>query len=113
MPLLRIILLASLATVLHAQQPSAAPIVAAPSVATLTVFTRIVVLDVVVTDKKDNLALDRSQDDFTILEDKVPQTIRSFEPPSAHTMPANVVVNGARTSRRLAMRPSPFSSSTS
>jgi VWFA-related protein len=55
---------------------------------TLTVTTRIVVLDVVVTDKKHNLGpATLTKDDFTVLEDGQPQTIRSFDVPSAHAMP--------------------------
>jgi len=56
---------------------------------TLTVTTRIVVLDVVVTDKKGNL-IQRTlgKDDFSIFEDGQPQTIRSFEAPAEHRMPA-------------------------
>src|SRR5271168_1087210 len=57
---------------------------------TLKVTTRIVVLDVVVTDKKGNLVhRDLTRDDFTVFEDKQPQNIRSFEPPSEHRMPAS------------------------
>lgn len=63
-----------------AQQPS-------PDVATIKVSARIVVLDVVVTDKKGNIVNNLTRDDFAILEDKAPQTIRSFEQPSAHAMP--------------------------
>ena len=66
--------------------------------ATLKVTTRIVVLDVVVTDKKGNLVhRDLTRDDFTIFEDKHPQTIRSFEPPSEHRMPPSetAIVNSA------------------
>lgn len=55
----------------------------------LKVTTRIVVLDVVVTDRHGNLVhkTDLTKDDFTIYESKVPQTILSFESPSAHAMP--------------------------
>jgi VWFA-related protein len=64
----------------------------------ITVTTRIVVLDVVVTDKKGALVqrtFDKS--DFTIYEGGKPQTIRSFEPPSAHVMPGagQAIVNSA------------------
>lgn len=55
---------------------------------TIRVTSRIVVLDVTVMDKQRHLVtrpLDR--DDFTVLEDGVPQTIRSFEPPTEHRMP--------------------------
>lgn len=56
-------------------------------VATLKVNARIVVLDVTVTDKSGHLVDGLTQSDFTVLEDKVPQAIRSFEPPTAHAMP--------------------------
>jgi VWFA-related protein len=51
------------------------------------VNTRIVLLDVVVTDKKGNVVTNLKQDDFKIYEDKQPQTIKTFETPSAHVMP--------------------------
>jgi VWFA-related protein len=51
------------------------------------VNTRIVVLDVVVTDKKGTVIKNLKRDDFTILEDKQKQAIRTFEPPSVHVMP--------------------------
>jgi VWFA-related protein len=50
------------------------------------VKTRIVILDIVVTDKKGNVVTNLKQSDFTVLEDKQPQTIQSFEPPSAHDL---------------------------
>jgi VWFA-related protein len=62
----------------------------AAQTATQPVFrvnTRIVILDVVVTDKKGNVVNNLKQDDFTVYEDKQLQTIRTFEPPSAHVMP--------------------------
>jgi VWFA-related protein len=67
------------ATTLRAQD-AASPV--------LKVNTRIVVLDVVVTDSKGNVVTGLKQEDFTVLEDKQPQTIRTFEAPSAHVMPA-------------------------
>ena len=56
---------------------------------TLSVTTRLVVLDVVVVDRngKPVTNLDRSL--FSITEDKLPQTIRNFDPPSGHTMPVS------------------------
>jgi VWFA-related protein len=62
---------------------------------TLHVYTRIVVLDVVVTDKSGNVVDDLTKDDFTVLEDGHPQTIRSFEPPAKHMMPADITINSA------------------
>jgi VWFA-related protein len=55
---------------------------------TISVTSRLVVLDVVVLDRngKPVTNLDRSK--FSITEDKVPQTIRDFDPPSGHAMPA-------------------------
>ena len=56
---------------------------------TLSVTSRLVVLDVVVLDRagKPVTNLDRSL--FSITEDKVPQTIRNFDPPSGHMMPVS------------------------
>jgi len=69
-----------------AGQNPAPPDTSSPTT-TLHVKTRLVVLDVVVLDKTGHPIsnLDRSQ--FSITEDKVPQQIRSFDPPSGHTMP--------------------------
>jgi VWFA-related protein len=75
---------------LLAQQP-ASPLPAGNE-EPLRVATRIVVLDVVVTDKKGNVVNDLKPEDFTIVEDTVPQTIRSFEPPSAHFIPEQTKV---------------------
>jgi VWFA-related protein len=54
---------------------------------TLHVASRLVVIDVVVLDRNGKFVsnLDRSQ--FTVTEDKVPQTIKNFDPPSGHEMP--------------------------
>jgi len=59
----------------------------ADAVATLKVNARVVVLDVTVIDKAGRLVDNLTQNDFTVFEDKVPQSIRSFEPPSSHRMP--------------------------
>jgi VWFA-related protein len=77
--------------VIFAQNPSA------EQTTTIHVTSRLIVLDVVVTDSKGHVVtgLDKSQ--FTVTEDKVPQTIKNFDPPSTHTMPAgadHAVVNG-------------------
>jgi VWFA-related protein len=55
---------------------------------TITVTSRLVVLDVVVVDKsgKPVTNLDRSK--FLVYEDKVQQTIKDFDPPMGHVMPA-------------------------
>ncbi|HEY0308289.1 MAG TPA: VWA domain-containing protein [Acidobacteriaceae bacterium] len=69
--------------------PAAAPLAAqANSSAVFRVNTRIVVLDVVVKDKKGHIVTNLKKEDFTVLEDKQPQKIRTFELPAAHVMPA-------------------------
>ncbi len=73
----------------QAASPSVAGGQPAASTATLKVTARIVVLDVTVTDKTGKLVDGLTRKDFTVLEDKVPQSIRSFEPPSAHVMPGS------------------------
>jgi VWFA-related protein len=75
---------------------------------TLKVTTRIVVLDIVVTDKKGNLIhRDLTRDDFTLLEDGQPQTVRSFEPPSEHQMPPSdkAIVNSAADLKKIGDAP--------
>ena len=64
------------------------PGAAAQAPATLHVDTQIVLLDVSVTDASGRPVTDLRQDEFRITEKKVPQTIASFEPPSAHALPA-------------------------
>ncbi|MDE1154996.1 MAG: VWA domain-containing protein [Acidobacteriaceae bacterium] len=59
----------------------------------MKVVSRLVVLDVVVTDKKGQPVTDLTQNDFEIFEDNQPQTIRSFEPPSAHELPSDTTSN--------------------
>jgi VWFA-related protein len=54
----------------------------------IKVNVRLVTLDVVVTDKKGNPVTNLTKDDFAVYEDAQRQTIRTFEPPSAHLMPA-------------------------
>src|ERR1700722_16851192 len=56
-------------------------------VTTLKVNSRIVVLDITVTDKQGGLVNNMTPRDFTVLEDKPPQPIRSFESPIADAMP--------------------------
>ena len=60
---------------------------AQPGPSTLEVTSRLVVLDVVVTDRNGTpvTTLDRSK--FSVYEDKVPQAIKNFDPPSHHAMP--------------------------
>jgi len=60
---------------------------------TILVTTRLVVLDVVVTDKAGNIVPDLTQKDFTVYEDKAPQTIRSFEGPAMHHLAPDVKID--------------------
>lgn len=94
----RTLLVPALASLLLTASSSPAQQPAPAAVPTIKVTSRIVVLDIDVVDKKTHQLVDNlTQDDFTILEDKVPQTIRSFDPPSSHAMPsrAQAIVNSA------------------
>ncbi|HEY4379618.1 MAG TPA: VWA domain-containing protein [Acidobacteriaceae bacterium] len=76
---------------------------------TLQVTSRLVTLDVVVLDRtgKPVTNLDRSK--FTIYEDSVPQTIKNFDPPTGHAMPAGsatqAVVHSAADLPRIGTAP--------
>jgi VWFA-related protein len=63
----------------HAQNP--------PDTSTLQVTSRLVVLDVVVVDSKGKPVTNLDRSKFSIYEDKAPQTISNFDPPSRHEMP--------------------------
>ena len=56
---------------------------------TISVTSRLVVLDVVVVDRSGKPVTDLDRSLFSITEDKVPQTIRNFDPPSGHIMPVS------------------------
>jgi VWFA-related protein len=60
---------------------------APPQTSTITVTSRLVVLDVVVVDSAGKPVTNLDESKFKIYEDKVPQTIKNFDPPSAHEMP--------------------------
>jgi len=66
-------------SLVYAQQSSAG---------TLVVTSRLVVLDVRVVDRKGHFVPGLDQTQFEVLEGKTPQTIRNFEGPEAHAMPA-------------------------
>jgi VWFA-related protein len=55
---------------------------------TLTVTSRLVVVDVVVTDHSGKPVTNLSKDKFVIYEDGIKQTVKDFDPPSGHMMPA-------------------------
>lgn len=92
-----------------AAQSSTANTSALQGATTLHVTTRLVVLDVVVLDKTGHPVpnLDRSQ--FSITEDKIPQVLRSFDPPSGHAMPgvkqARPVVRGTADLAKIGNAP--------
>jgi VWFA-related protein len=56
---------------------------------TITVNTRLVTLDLVVTGKDGKPVDGLTRNDFIVFEDQQERPIRSFEPPSAHTLPAS------------------------
>jgi len=79
---------ALVAVPVRAQDDGAAPSAQVPHVPNITVNARLVVLDVVVTGKDGKPVDGLTSKDFQVFEDKQPQNIRSFEPPSAHSLPA-------------------------
>ena len=72
---------------IFAQQPQVAQ-----GTPTLSLRTQLVTLDVTVNDKGGRPVLDLGKSDFEIRENRTPQQIRYFEPPSAHRMPAGMEV---------------------
>jgi VWFA-related protein len=70
-------------SILVAQTPDQSP-----HASTITVNARLVVLDVVVTSKDGKPVDGLTQKDFQVFEDDKLQSVRSFEPPSAHIAPA-------------------------
>ena len=79
-----LLLFLSATTLLQAQTPQ-------PSLPITTLNTRsqLVILDVVVTDTRQNPIHDLKASDFDILEDTAPQQIKSFEEHTAASPPAN------------------------
>jgi VWFA-related protein len=79
----------AIAGVLAAQQPlpqrpigqQPAPSSAEPNAYTLQLNAQAVVLDIVVTNRKGEVVTSLKKDDFQIYEDKLPQVIRTFDPP--------------------------------
>ncbi len=74
---------------------------------TISVTSRLVVLDVVVVDLSGKPVTNLDRYRFTITEDKVPQTIRNFDPPSGHAMPASndAVVHGVADLPKIGQAP--------
>ena len=59
---------------------------------TISVTSRLVVLDVVVLDHNGKPVTNLDRSVFSVTEDKVPQTIRDFDPPSGHMMPTSAAL---------------------
>lgn len=80
----------SVAVLLGIASLNAVSQVADPSSGTtvIKVNSQIVVLDVTVNDKDEHPVLNLHKEDFRVTEQGKPQSIRSFEPPSAHQMPS-------------------------
>lgn len=79
-----------------------------PQTSTISVTTRLVVLDLTVTDGKGRLVPGLKASQFTVTEDKVPQTIKNFEGPSAHAMPGGgvtAVVNSSADLQKIGQAP--------
>jgi VWFA-related protein len=76
---------------------------------TLQVESQIVLLDVSVTDANGKPVTDLRPEEFRITEKNVPQTIASFEPPSAHILPAadagKVLVNSTADLGKIGQAP--------
>ena len=93
----------SLAPVFAPAQSGSAP------PATLHVDSQIVLLDVSVIDASGKPVTDLRQDEFRITERKAPQTISSFEPPSAHELPpmdaGKVIVNSTADLGKIGQAP--------
>jgi VWFA-related protein len=81
----------------------------ADDAATLRVTARLIVLDVVVTDDAGRVVTDLTKNDFTVLEDKRPQVINSFESVLDHRMPATLnsqpVVNSSADLKKIGRAP--------
>jgi VWFA-related protein len=83
-------------------QPGPNPQGATPD---LTVDARIVVLDVVVTDKAGHLVDGLAKGDFTVFEDRTPQTIDSFEGPEQHRVAPDLGAAAIQSTADLAKVP--------
>jgi VWFA-related protein len=66
---------------------------AGPNAYTLQLNVQAVVLDVVVTNGKGEVVTNLNKDDFQVYEDKVPQIIRSLDPPPVRAASANPPVH--------------------
>ncbi len=75
----------------------------------LQVNSRLVVVDVVVLDRNGNFVSNLDRSKFHVVEDKVPQAIRNFDPPTGHEMPAasagKILVNSSADLPRIGNAP--------
>ncbi|HEX2269910.1 MAG TPA: VWA domain-containing protein [Pyrinomonadaceae bacterium] len=86
-------LIAAAALTVCAQQPKASPTPPSPDTqGTERILIRRVRLPITVTDKKGQFVPGLTQNDFVILEDKVPQTIETFSDDLAQNTPLYVAV---------------------
>jgi VWFA-related protein len=85
-------ILAAASLTVSAQKPNATPTPAPTPQGTERINIRRVRLPITVTDKKGNFVPGLTQNDFLILEDKVPQTIETFSDDLSLTLPLYVAV---------------------
>lgn len=85
-------LIAAAALTVCAQQPKASPTPLPQDPSSIRIPVRRVRLPITVTDKKGQFVPGLTQNDFVILEDKVPQTIETFSDDLAQTTPLYVAV---------------------
>jgi VWFA-related protein len=75
----------------------------------LQVNSRLVVVDVVVMDRNGNFVSNLDRSKFHVSEDKVPQAIRNFDPPTGHEMPAGsegkILVNSSADLPKIGKAP--------
>jgi VWFA-related protein len=72
---------------------------------TLKTTSTLIVLDVAVLNRAGKPVDSLDQSAFTILEDRVPKPIYSFDPPDAHRLPPAVVVKSAADLRKIGNAP--------
>lgn len=106
--LLPALVLTSLSPFVAAQAPSnQQPTGDASQGYRLKTTTRLVVLDVVVLDKKGEPVQGLTKDQFTVYEDKAPQTVRNFEPhvPPPANDKSQVIVHGTEDLKKIGTDP--------
>ncbi|HZL29129.1 MAG TPA: VWA domain-containing protein [Acidobacteriaceae bacterium] len=74
---------------------------ATPDSFTLQLKAQAVVLDVVVTNAKGEIVTNLGKDDFQVLEDKVPQVIRTLDSPASHAPAKDIPIHSTAELDRL------------